>query len=94
MIDLTKAFEVDANGLLIENGAAIISGSASPESISVSMPTFYLRTNGETYFNAGNGSWALVGPQGQIDAGNANSVYGGANIIDNQPETVLDWVDG
>ena len=61
-----KAFEVDSNGVKIENGVLIISGSVDPVSISMSVPAFYHRTNGEIWWHAGTGVWTLISSQSLI----------------------------
>lgn len=54
------AFEVASDGLAIEDGATILSGSGLPNSIIVTVPCYYLRTNGEIYYHTGSGSWTQV----------------------------------
>jgi hypothetical protein len=79
-----KAEETSSDGLLIEGGTHIISGSASPVGlISPTFPTHYLRTNGEIWYHTGTGSWTMIqSGNSQIDGGNAFSNYGGTAVID------------
>jgi hypothetical protein len=59
MFNRNKAFEIPDDGLLLENGSHLISGSGVPVH-SVTGPTVYFRTNNTIYFNDGIGSgWVL-----------------------------------
>jgi hypothetical protein len=60
MYNLSKAFDIDSNGLSIEGGAGFLSGSASPTSITGSRAIVYVRNNGEIWFKPASGSWGLV----------------------------------
>ena len=61
-----QAFEVDNNGLSIEDGSTILSGSAIPDAIVVTTPCYYLRTNGEIWYHTGTGVWELLINSGGI----------------------------
>lgn len=57
--DFNKAYVVSDDGLILENGSHLISGSGVPVH-SVTNPTVYFRTNNTVYFNNGEGSgWVL-----------------------------------
>ena len=64
MFNLNKAFEVDTNGLQIEDGAGVLSGSIDPVTISNTKPCFYFRTNGSIYYHTGIGTWQLIQSDG------------------------------
>lgn len=59
MFNRNKAFEIPDDGLLLENGSHLISGSGVPVH-SVTGPTVYLSSENKIYFNDGAGSgWVL-----------------------------------
>ncbi len=59
MFNRNKAFEIPDDGLLLENGSHLISGSGVPVH-SVTGPTVYLSSDNKIYFNDGIGSgWVL-----------------------------------
>lgn len=61
MFDRSKAFEIPDNGLLLENGIHIISGTSEPSAIIVTGPTIYMQLDGTIWKNDGIGSWSRVG---------------------------------
>ena len=61
MFDRSKAFEIPDNGLLLENGIHIISGTSEPSAIVVTGPTIYMQLDGTIWKNDGIGSWSRVG---------------------------------
>lgn len=64
MFDLNKAHVISSNGLLIEEGTGILSGPSNPSTISMNVPCFYFRTNGEIYYHTGVGTWQLISSGG------------------------------
>ena len=86
--DYTKAFEIQDDGLVFENGVHVISGITSPQgAINPSNPTRYFQTDGSIWYHSGTGgisAWTLLstGGNSQIDGGNASSNYGGTATID------------
>jgi hypothetical protein len=58
--DPRRSFDIDTNGLGIESGSTILSGSNIPDAIVVSVPCYYFRTNGEIWYNVGSGPWVLL----------------------------------
>lgn len=79
-----KAFEVDSNGILIESGTLILSGLAAPTAISMNVPCFYFRTNGEIYSHTGIGTWTL------FSSGGGSSFDENKILLDNQGRTLND----
>ena len=63
MFDSNLAFEIDDNGLRIEGGPHIIGGLALPTN-APTVPTLFIKTNGEIYSHDGATSWKLVGNSG------------------------------
>ena len=62
--DFNKAFVFSDDGLILENGAHLISGSGVPVHLATN-PTVYFRTNNEIYLNDGAGSgWVLFSGSG------------------------------
>jgi len=63
MFDSNLAFEIDDNGFKIEGGPHIIGGASLPL-LAPSMPTIFIKTDGDIYSHDGISSWKLVGSSG------------------------------
>lgn len=62
MFNKDLAFDVDDNGILIEGGPHIIGGVAVPTSLTPTVPTVYIQTNGAIWTHQGpSGSWVQLG---------------------------------
>lgn len=64
--NIARAFEIPDDGLLLENGAHIVSGDYSPMGIiAATSPTYYMRKDGVIWYHSGVGNssaWRLLEP--------------------------------
>lgn len=63
MFDRDKAFEIPDDGILIEGGVHVISGSQTPDSLSINPtnPTVFIQSNGTLWKHSGTGAWSRIG---------------------------------